>query len=525
MSVHKRVDLTDIIGKYGPFQRTTFVFAAAISIFGAYQTFILIVVAPDMDHWCARTEPYKDMPVQKWKAMAVPAVTADRYSRCEMWDLDKRDNKTRTKCVSWEYDNDFYGSTIVERWNLVCSDQWLVSLTQSVFMAGCMTSIIIFGQLADRIGRRTVICIALTILLVAGFAALLAKSFLMFVIIRYFISFGGSGVGSTSFILMMEVIGPSLRSPLGLAYEFGWAIGYLLLAIVAYFARDWFYIHLVAVIGPTVLGVAYWILPESPRWLLASGKLDKAKNVIMQAVKRNALDNVEAEKKLEELLTEFKKGPQDVCEGKATFIDLVRKPVLRKRTLILCGCWYVASFTYFATSLSTSDLAGDPFLNFAVAGAVEFPAYAFSILAVQKTGRRKSQSLSMILAGAACGLSIPFTGDLSWLKTSFAMLGKFLITASFGILYVYTAEIYPTLVRNVGVGTCSIVSLTAAIVAPFLRELGTATNKSVPYGLCCALCIFSGLSALYLPETTGVQLTDTLEEGETFQVETAAAAS
>ncbi|XP_064473670.1 organic cation transporter protein-like [Ornithodoros turicata] len=517
----KKVEITDIFGKYGAFQRVVFIFAVTISMFGAYHNLIITIVAPNVDHWCARTEGYENLTVTEWREMHIPEEMVDgvrTHSHCNYYVNGTNGTLEVAQCSRWEYDTSFYRRTIVQEWDLVCPDKWLVSLSQSVYMAGYMTSMIIFGQLSDRVGRRTVICIALCVLLVSGFSTLVATSFIAFVSLRFFVSLGVSGVGSTSFVLLMEVIGPSLRSLFGLAYEFGWATGYLVLAMVAYFIRDWFYIQLVAMVGALVLLIGFWVLPESPRWLMANKQFDKAWKVIDHAVERNEADREEAERKFALLKVECEKDQPKHIFGKANLLDLLSWPRLRRRTLILFACWFVNSFTYYAMSLNTNDLGGNPFLNFAIAGAVEFPAYAISIVIINKLGRRPSQSGCMVLAGIACALTIPFSGDKLWLKITFAMIGKFLITASYGILYVYSAEIYPTVVRQIGMGSSSTIARFGAIIAPFVKELGGATDKRVPFAVYSAICILSGLSVLLLPETTGVQLPDTIVEGEAFQV-------
>uniref|UniRef100_A0A023GLG6 Putative synaptic vesicle transporter svop n=1 Tax=Amblyomma triste TaxID=251400 RepID=A0A023GLG6_AMBTT len=517
MIKEEKIELTTIIGAYGPFQRVVFLFAITISMFGAYHNLIITAVAPKIDHWCARPPDYDNMTDEEWKELAIPKeniLGEERYSQCRMYNIS---TNATVSCNSWEYDHSHYRSTIVDEWDLVCSRSWLVSLSQSVYMAGYMTSMIIFGQLSDRVGRRMVICIALTILLTAGFSTLLSQSFVTFITLRYFVSLGVSGVGATSFVLLMEVVGPAKRSFFGLAYEFGWATGYLVLALVAYIIKSWFYVQLVAMVAALILVVGYWVLPESPRWLMANKKFSRARKIIMNAVERNEMDKEDAELKFELLKKEFDKEQPKSVFSKVTVFDLLKMPVLRKRTLIVYFCWFVNSFTYYAMSLNTNDLGGNPYINFAIAGAVEFPAYAISILMIQKMGRRWSQSGCMLLAGLACVVTIFFSGSTLWLKITFAMVGKFLITASYGILYVYSAEIYPTVVRNVGVGSSSTIARFGAIIAPFVKELGHATHPSVPFGVYGAICITSGLTVLLLPETRGALLPDTLAEGEAFR--------
>ncbi|PRD24071.1 UNVERIFIED_CONTAM: Solute carrier family 22 member 8 [Trichonephila clavipes] len=106
------------------------------------------------------------------------------------------------------------------------------------------------------------------------------------------------------------------------------------------------------------------------------------------------------------------------------------------------------------------------------------------------------------------------TSEFPLLKTSLAMAGKFCVTGSFGLLYLYTSEMYPTAVRSVTLGSCSMFARIGSILAPFVHELGKLLHPAVPNVLYGLLALTSGLLALLLPETKGRILPDTLEEGE-----------
>lgn len=52
----------------------------------------------------------------------------------------------------------------------------------------------------------------------------------------------------------------------------------------------------------------------------------------------------------------------------------------------------------------------------------------------------------------------------------FAMMAKMSITASYGAVYVYTAEQFPTVVRNMGLGVGSFFARIGGIVAPYINN-------------------------------------------------------
>ena len=59
-----------------------------------------------------------------------------------------------------------------------------------------------------------------------------------------------------------------------------------------------------------------------------------------------------------------------------------------------------------------------------------------------------------------------------WTVMTLAFLGKLAITVSFGIVYVLTAEIFPTEVRTTGLGSSSCVARAGAMAAPWIALLG-----------------------------------------------------
>ena len=58
-----------------------------------------------------------------------------------------------------------------------------------------------------------------------------------------------------------------------------------------------------------------------------------------------------------------------------------------------------------------------------------------------------------------------------WLPVTVGMIGKFLISMTFAIAYLYTAELFPTIVRNVAVGTASTFARIGSMSAPYIVDL------------------------------------------------------
>ncbi|GFQ65411.1 organic cation transporter protein [Trichonephila clavata] len=415
-------------------------------------------------------------------------------------------------CTQWEYDTSYFSQTIVSEWDLVCSREWLVSLAKSIYMVGFLISVIFFGQLSDSVGRFTAVAIAYVITVVSMLLALLSTSYTMFLILRFLQAFGRTGLTTVGFVLVMELVGPQHRTETGIAIQIGWALGFASLAAVAWLFRHWFWFQVALSVPILPLALAYRILPESPRWLLMKGKMVELEKILRHAAEVNGR---EIKGDLRDLLVVDDKGEEEKQKTR-TLLDVLRLPKMRNRTFNMIYLWVVNSFMYYGLSFNTNDLAGNPYLNFFVAGALEFPSYALLFWGIKKWGRRPTLVTLMLVGGAACVAIVPVPSDLPWLSTSFAMAGKFCVTGSFGLLYLYTSELFPTVVRNVTLGSCSMCARVGSILAPFVRELGKATHPAVPNVLYGLLALTSGLLALLLPETRGENMPDSLEDGENF---------
>ncbi|CAC5372454.1 SLC22A4_5 [Mytilus coruscus] len=256
------------------------------------------------------------------------------------------------------------------------------------------------------------------------------------------------------------------------------------------------------------------LIPESPRWLLSQGKHEEAVKILKKIAKGN---NRNVDEKAFGNLT-----VQEEPAGR--FWHLIDNPVLFKRTLIILINWMFASMAYYGLSLNTGDLSGDYYLNFFLSGLAEFPAYTICLLLLDRIGRKTLHVSCMVFGGIFCICAIfPMlyaSEDLQPITVTLAMLGKVGIAAAYGIIYVWSAELYPTVVRNQGMGLSSTMANTGALVSPYVADLNKAVSghvgRALPFVLFGGCALLAGLLALMLPETLNQHLPETIEDGINF---------
>uniref|UniRef100_A0A182SHX6 Major facilitator superfamily (MFS) profile domain-containing protein n=1 Tax=Anopheles maculatus TaxID=74869 RepID=A0A182SHX6_9DIPT len=237
-----------------------------------------------------------------------------------------------------------------------------------------------------------------------------------------------------------------------------------------------------------------FVLPESPRWLLCKGRITEVKEVIRKAAafnKRSLPDN------LDKLL----KPPVDEEETAAGVCELFRSKYLRLVTFCFLCIWFTMNLVYYGLVLNMNSFGGNIYLNSALAGLVEIPAIALAMYIINRTGKKWLFCATFFAAALACLCAAIVEGKPEFLamKITFVMIGKFTISAGNTIMPVYTAELYPTAIRNVGVGACNLAAGFALILTPYLSML-TKIEDHLLMTLLTAWCIFGAIVIIFLPE-------------------------
>ncbi|MEQ2301164.1 hypothetical protein AMECASPLE_033123 [Ameca splendens] len=123
------------------------------------------------------------------------------------------------------------------------------------------------------------------------------------------------------------------------------------------------------------------------------------------------------------------------------------REVTQAKPLSHSSCFrFVNVLVYYGLSLNISDFGMNIYLTQMIFGLVEMPARTITLFTLNRS-RKFSQLAFLTVGGSACLLTTCIPSDLSIVRTVLAMIGKFGITASLSIIYVYSAEVFPTVIR------------------------------------------------------------------------------
>ena len=171
--------------------------------------------------------------------------------------------------------------------------------------------------------------------------------------------------------------------------------------------------------------------------------------------------------------------------------------------------WIVITLCFYGLSLNSAN--EDLFTGMSTMAFVELMAYVIMLFVLDFTGRRPVLSFCQLLAGLSCVCAgfVPISNY--WLRLVLASIGKMGASAAFAIVFVYSAELFPTPVRNSAIGLCSTLARIGALLAPVIAGLDSYLSF-LPFLIMGGSAILVGSLSFLLPETRGCKLPESIEE-------------
>lgn len=475
--------LSKLVGQFGTWQFIVFSSVFLVKLSSGWVQMAILFLTPSITFWCADFAESTDN-----KTIIV-------------------ENSTCYKdCLRYDYDTGLFDNTIVSEWDLVCERRWLASFTQMMLQLGILIGSIVFGFMSDRYGRKLTFLFSVTSLIAFGFAVPFSPDYVSFTVLRFLMGFATAGTMVVSFVIVMETAGPRYREPLGCLFQIPFIIGHMTVPLFAYFYRSWDTYSLALAVPPLIYLGYFFLLSESPRWLVSVGRVDEATAIVTRAAKMNKLPT----EKIKESLTAMSEAIQSKSEEpRPNYLQLMHRS-LRVKTTCCCLIWLITGVTFFGLNQYISQTSPDPFISVSAAGAIQIPSIIGSIWLIKYFGRKITTILFSCLGGI-CIITLGCLPDTFALKLTFGTLGVSFASVVATTIYIYTSELYPTVVRNMGMGAVSTGMRLGSMLAPFISNMATSIPwlPTVVFGLAP---IAAGGLCLFLPETKGRNLPDSLED-------------
>ncbi|TDB51813.1 MULTISPECIES: MFS transporter [Bacillaceae] len=355
-------------------------------------------------------------------------------------------------------------------WNLTPNEMSWIGSVNSIGMA---VGALVFGLLADRIGRKWVFIITLLLFSIASGLSALSTTLWVFLILRFIIGMGLGGELPVASTLVSETVAPERRGKIIVLLESFWAYGWLAAALISYFVIPNFGWQIALLITALPAFYALYLrikLPDSPKFT------------------------------------------QSIAENKPSVLDNIKhvwSKDYRKPTIMLWILWFCVVFSYYGMFLwlpSVMVIKGfsliKSFEYVLIMTLAQLPGYYTAAWFIERMGRKFV--LITYLIGTAASAYFFGTAESLGLLLASGMLLSFFNLGAWGALYAYTPEQYPTVIRGTGAGMAASFGRIGGILGPLLIGYLTTqgTSLTVIFAIFAGAILIGVASVIFLGSET-----------------------
>ncbi|CAL8323403.1 unnamed protein product [Lota lota] len=389
---------------------------------------------------------------------------------------------------------------------------WQVALVSTMVFLGFMLCGVLSGYVADRYGRWKVVVAGFFWSAYFSFLTSFAPSYGWFIFLRSLVGCGVAGV-SQGFVLKTEFIPARHRAYLLPLASIFWMLGSMLIIVLGMTVvptYGWRWMIRISVAPSILLLFLFNFIPESARYNVSAGNTRAAVETLEWIARMNNASMPPG------ILVE----PAETQRGSWR---ILLSPAFRRTSLLLWYTWFVASFSYYGSVLSSSELLEKNLLCITDADAEHLVKhrheegsvcycipFAFSdyqtllisclgevaliplnICLLNVVGRKFSLAVLQLLSALffllvnICTTMFGFTVLLFLLRS--------LVSMNFNVVYIYTAEVYPTIARSLGMGFCTSFSRIGGMIAPFIAQVlmsHSVMYAMLPFAVASIVCAF-----------------------------------
>jgi MFS transporter, PHS family, inorganic phosphate transporter len=407
------------------------------------------------------------------------------------------------------------------QWSLSTSQvSWINSATLLASAVGA----IVFGRVADILGRKKIYGYEVLILAAGAIASAFAPNYSFLLISRIVLGIGIGGDYPVSATIMSEYSGKQTRGRMvGLVFAMqgaGLIVGPLVAAILLGSGlSDNLTWRILLGLG-AIPGLAVFYLrrkiQETPRFAAAGGAHEEAEAAIAHATGKAAAPKAAAESKA--------RHNQGALEGFYTLLHNRRMLIWLIGT---AGAWLLLDFCYYGNTISTPEILKllnphaselyNVLVQLAIFAVFAVPGYIVAILLLDKTGRKSIQVIGFAMMALMFLLIGLIPGATTTAVTFILLYGVSYFFTEFGpntTTFIYPAELFPVEVRTTGHGISAGAGKFGAFLGAFLFPDFLASSLGIRGAEIIAGVVAAAglvLTVMLLPEPKGKSLEELTE--------------
>ena len=445
---------------------------------------------------------------------------------------------------SFNYNGTGLSSSIQESYSLVCGREILLEVHGSFYFLGLLFGSLIAGFMSDRIGRMKWIRVSFFLCTIFGIIMALSESYVMHLVAWTIINTTNISTWVCLFVYTAETVKTDFRHVAGQFVGMFFGIGIMVGVGFSVFIPNWR--HLILAYS----GVAFidfiisLFISESPRWLWARKRYEETSDIIHTAARLSGVTlpketeqalidlseiGVRKESFLKTVVTDFRrvfnfaeKTDKTTAENSDTdskkqysVIDIFKHRVLSIRMILLALHWVCVNCLFYAILFGASMFKQNVHVYALFQGFGSFSGCVLGILLLNFFGRKTMVIFCLNFAGLVFFTCIFIPTSWQFTTLFLAFVGKVVLQLFFQLCYQWTADLMPTVVRTSALGFGSLMARITGLAIPYIGLLSEIWTP-LPLIFYSSFAFLVVVATLFLPETRGKRLPNTIEEGNVF---------
>ncbi|CAK1551537.1 unnamed protein product [Leptosia nina] len=206
-------------------------------------------------------------------------------------------------CDAPMWDRSVFRETMQTKFGIHCENSWWISFSHSVNFVGLLLGALLFGFMSDKFGRLLTFNVCCLILAISGCLISIMPTIASFTFMRCLEGIGCGGAIITAFVLCIEYCNLRHREVITALFHIPSNISHITLPGISYLFRHCDDFQLALSIPVFFFLSSWWLVMESPKWLMDNGKVDGAVAVMERFGRINGRPCENIQNEIEEYLS------------------------------------------------------------------------------------------------------------------------------------------------------------------------------------------------------------------------------
>ncbi|CAB3221753.1 unnamed protein product [Arctia plantaginis] len=279
-----------------------------------------------------------------WHLMSLIFLSPPMEFQCDNLQQSIEKEHGGCPCDNPSWNRSVFTETAQTKFGLICDRAWVISFSESMLYVGTLIGSLVFGFMADKYGRLLMFSLCCLCVATAGCLVSVMPTAVSYIIMRCLEGIGTGGAIVTGFVYIIEYCGTRYRDIVAALYHIPLTIGHVTLAGVSYLLRNYNKLQLALSVPMFVVALSGLLIHESPKWLMDSGKIDKAAEVIKKIDKFNntsTSDNIRIE------MEQYRAALPKTARNKENFFQIFKYKKLLVNFLSMSAIYLICGMVIF----------------------------------------------------------------------------------------------------------------------------------------------------------------------------------